>query len=40
MKFSVPDYIVLIVADLDQAVQFCAESMGLPLISSEQTRRL
>lgn len=31
MKFSVPDYIVLIVADLDRAVQFYAEVMGLPL---------
>jgi lactoylglutathione lyase len=31
MKFCVPDYIVLIVADLDRAVQFYAEVMGLPL---------
>jgi lactoylglutathione lyase len=31
MKFSVPDYIVLIVADLDRAVQFYAEVMGLPV---------
>lgn len=31
MKLSVPDYIVLIVADLDRAVQFYAEVLGLPL---------
>jgi lactoylglutathione lyase len=31
MKLSVPDYIVLIVADLDRALQFYAEVLGLPL---------
>jgi|ERR1700674_1044893 lactoylglutathione lyase len=31
MRLSVPDYIILIVADLDRAVQFYADVLGLPL---------
>jgi catechol 2,3-dioxygenase-like lactoylglutathione lyase family enzyme len=31
MRLSAPDYVVLIVADLDRAVQFYADVLGLPL---------
>ena len=31
MRLSAPDYVVLIVADLDRAVQFYADALGLPL---------
>src|SRR5687768_18231681 len=31
MPLAVPDYVVLVVADLDRAVRFYAEVLGLPL---------
>jgi lactoylglutathione lyase len=31
LRLSAPDYVVLVVADLDRAVQFYADVLGLPL---------